>query len=119
MVIEALAAADELAQIGIKAEVIDLRCLTPIDTETLKASLVKTGHLVVADTSQSAFGVAAEVIAQASKHAFQYLKAAPCCIALPMCLHPLHPHCQIYFIREREKFRGQYIRCCKLRHRYH
>ena len=91
MVIEALSAADELAKIGIKAEVIDLRCLTPIDTETLKASLAKTGHLVVADTSQSAFGVAAEVIAQASKHAFQHLKAAPCCIASPHVPTPTTP----------------------------
>lgn len=91
MVIEALRAADELAQIGVDAEVIDLRCLTPIDTTTLKLSLTKTGHLVVADTGQAAFGVAAEVISQASQHAFQHLKAPPRCIALPHVPTPTTP----------------------------
>ncbi|MDB2423107.1 alpha-ketoacid dehydrogenase subunit beta [Paracoccaceae bacterium] len=91
MVIEALSAADELTQIGIDAEVIDLRCLTPIDTSTLKKSIIKTGHLVVADTSQSAFGVTSEVIAQVSQHAFYYLKAPPRCVALPHLPTPTTP----------------------------
>lgn len=91
MVIEALRAADDLAKAGIEAEVIDLRSLTPIDTETLKASLAKTGHLVVADTGQAAYGVAAEVIAQASQRAFQYLKAAPAAITLPHIPTPTTP----------------------------
>jgi len=91
MVIEALRAADELAQVGINAEVIDLRCLTPIDTATLKVSLAKTGHLIVADTGQAAFGVAAEVVSQASQHAFQHLKAPPRCITLPHLPTPTTP----------------------------
>lgn len=91
MVIEALRAAEELTQIGIESEVIDLRCLTPIDTETLKTSLSKTGHLVVADTGQAAYGVAAEVVAQASQHAFQHLQAAPRVVALPHIPTPTTP----------------------------
>jgi pyruvate/2-oxoglutarate/acetoin dehydrogenase E1 component len=91
MVIEALKSAEELAKIGIEAEIIDLRCLTPIDNLSLKTSIAKTGHLIVADTGQAAFGVAAEVIAQASQHAFQYLKAAPRSIALPHLPTPTTP----------------------------
>ena len=91
MVIEALRAAEELSQIGIETEVIDLRCLTPIDAEALRASLAKTGHLVVADTGQAAYGVAAEVVAQASQHAFQHLKAAPRVVALPHIPTPTTP----------------------------
>ena len=91
MVIEALRSAEELAKIGIEAEIIDLRCLTPIDTLSLKTSIAKTGHLVVADTAQAAFGVSAEVISQVSQHAFQYLKAPPVAIALPHVPTPTTP----------------------------
>ncbi len=91
MVIEALRAAETLAGIGIEAEVIDLRCLTPIDAGTLKASLARTGRLVVADTAQEAFGVAAEVVSVACQHAFQHLKAPPEVVALPHVPTPTTP----------------------------
>ena len=70
MTLECLSAAAMLAQIGVEAEVIDLRCLTPIDGDTLVRSVAKTGHLIVADTAQTAFGAGAEVVAIASGRAF-------------------------------------------------
>lgn len=91
MVIEALRAAEELAKIGVSAEVIDLRCLTPIDRETLGHSVRKTGYLLVADTGQAQFGVVAEVIAAATEVAFKYMKAAPKAVALPHIPTPTTP----------------------------
>jgi acetoin:2,6-dichlorophenolindophenol oxidoreductase subunit beta len=49
LVHEALAAADELAKEGISVEVVDPRTLVPMDKETIRASVRKTGRLVVAD----------------------------------------------------------------------
>jgi len=91
MVIESLRAADLLAQIGVDAEVIDLRCLTPIDADTLTGSVARTGHLVVADIGQGAFGVAAEVVATMVSHGFSHLKAAPETVALPHIPTPTTP----------------------------
>src|SRR3984893_11888211 len=61
MVLECLRAAESLAEIGIDAEVIDLRSLTPIDGETIGRSVRKTGHLITADTAQTMFGATSEV----------------------------------------------------------
>lgn len=91
MVLEALRAAERLAQEGVSAEVIDLRTIRPWDKETVLDSVRKTGRLVVADTGWSAFGVAAEVIATVVEEEFSSLKAAPERVALPDCPSPTSP----------------------------
>ena len=91
MTLESLRAAEMLAAIGISAEVVDLRSLTPIDTETLFASVRKTGHLVTTDTGHTSFGVAAEVTALVAQGVFSSLKAAPRMLALPQIPTPTSP----------------------------
>jgi len=91
MALESLRAADMLADIGIDAEVVDLRSLTPIDAETLGASVAKTGHLVVSDTSHCPFGVCAEAIACLPDAAFMGLKSRPRRIGLPGVPTPTTP----------------------------
>jgi pyruvate dehydrogenase E1 component beta subunit len=71
----ALKAADELAKEGISAEVIDLRTLRPMDTETVVNSVMKTGRCVVVEEGWQQSGVAAEVSARIMEHAFDYLDA--------------------------------------------
>jgi pyruvate dehydrogenase E1 component beta subunit len=71
----ALKAADELAKEGIEAEVIDLRTLRPMDTETFVASVQKTGRAVVVEEGWQQSGVGAEVAARLMEHAFDYLDA--------------------------------------------
>jgi pyruvate dehydrogenase E1 component beta subunit len=71
----ALKAADELAQEGIEAEVIDLRTLRPMDTETLVASVKKTGRAVTVEEGWQQNGVGAEIAARLMEHAFDYLDA--------------------------------------------
>lgn len=91
MVLEALEAAEKLAEDGIDAEVIDVRSLRPLDQTLLLASLAKTGRLVVADTGHSTAGMAAEIIAIASESAFDSLKAAPRRVCFPECPTPTSP----------------------------
>ncbi len=75
MVHTALAAAEQLAQEGISAEVIDPRTLTPLDEETLIQSVCKTGGAVIVDEGYQRFGVTAELAAVIAKGAFDYLDA--------------------------------------------
>jgi pyruvate dehydrogenase E1 component subunit beta len=71
----ALKAADELAKEGIEAEVIDLRTLRPMDTETIIASVKKTGRAVTVEEGWQQNGVGSEIAARIMKHAFDYLDA--------------------------------------------
>ncbi len=71
----ALKAAEELAKEGIEAEVIDLRTLRPMDTETIVASVKKTGRAVTVEEGWQQSGVGAEIAARLMEHAFDYLDA--------------------------------------------
>jgi pyruvate dehydrogenase E1 component beta subunit len=89
MAFEALRAAELLAQHGISAEVVDPRTVRPLDEQTILASLRKTVHLVVADTSWPTYGFAAEVAAVAAEQGFQWLKSSVRRVALPDCPAPV------------------------------
>jgi pyruvate dehydrogenase E1 component beta subunit len=71
----ALSAADSLAENGIDAEVIDLRTLVPLDTETVVDSVKKTGRLVVVDEDYESFGVTGEVVGRVTEAALDDLDA--------------------------------------------
>jgi len=71
----ALKAAEELAKKHIQAEVIDLRTLRPMDTDTVVASVQKTGRCVVVEEGWQQSGVGAEVAARIMDKAFDYLDA--------------------------------------------
>ncbi|GLK86326.1 pyruvate dehydrogenase complex E1 component subunit beta [Ancylobacter defluvii] len=71
----ALKAAEELAKLGIDAEVIDLRTIRPMDTETILASVRKTGRLVTVEEGWGQSGVGAEISARVMENAFDYLDA--------------------------------------------
>ncbi len=71
----ALKAADELAKEGIEAEVVDLRTLRPMDTDTIVASVKKTGRAVTVEEGWQQNGVGAEICARIMEHAFDYLDA--------------------------------------------
>ncbi|MEE3246341.1 MAG: transketolase C-terminal domain-containing protein, partial [Chloroflexota bacterium] len=68
-----LEAAEELAGEGIDVEVVDLRTLTPLDTETILESVKKTGKLAVVHEDNITGGVGAEIAALAAGQAFEYL----------------------------------------------
>jgi pyruvate dehydrogenase E1 component beta subunit len=71
----ALKAADELAKESISAEVIDLRTLKPMDTETIIESVKKTGRIVTVEEGWRQSGVGAEIAASVTEQAFDWLDA--------------------------------------------
>ena len=73
----ALKAAEILAEEGISAEVIDLRTLRPLDTDTVVASVKKTNRIVCAEEGWGRMGVGAEIAAVVTAEAFDYLDAPP------------------------------------------
>ncbi|AZH78506.1 MULTISPECIES: alpha-ketoacid dehydrogenase subunit beta [Microbacterium] len=77
MVSTALQAAEAAEDEGISLEVIDLRSLSPVDYDSVAASVRKTGRVVVAHEASREAGVAAEVIASITERCFEYLESAP------------------------------------------
>ena len=75
MVGKALQAADELAKVGIDAEVINLRSLRPLDTETIVASVKKTNRLVSVEEGWPFAGIGSELATQMMEQAFDWLDA--------------------------------------------
>src|ERR1700740_453561 len=94
LVHEALAAAEELAKEGISVEVVDPRTLVPLDTETIRNSVQKTGRLVIADDAGPTAGFSAEVAAVATEGAPTFARlAAPvkrvCALQVPIPYSPV------------------------------
>ncbi|GBQ31779.1 pyruvate dehydrogenase complex E1 component subunit beta [Gluconacetobacter azotocaptans] len=81
MVGTALEAAAILAEQGIEAEVINLRTIRPLDTETIVASVKKTSRLVCVEEGWPFAGIGAEISMQVIEHAFDYLDAPPARVA--------------------------------------
>ena len=75
MVGKALEAAEALSSIGIEAEVIDLRSLRPLDSETILASVKKTGRMISCEEGFPFAGIGAELAMQVMEGAFDYLDA--------------------------------------------
>jgi pyruvate dehydrogenase E1 component beta subunit len=73
----ALQAAEKLSQEGIECEVIDLRTLRPLDTDTVVESVKKTNRIVCAEEGWGRMGVGAEIAAVVTAEAFDYLDAPP------------------------------------------
>ena len=74
MTMDANAAADELADLGISCEVIDPRTLVPLDIDTILKSVRKTGRLVVAHEAVERGGFGGEIAAQVQEKAWDALK---------------------------------------------
>jgi pyruvate/2-oxoglutarate/acetoin dehydrogenase E1 component len=67
MVVESLKAAELLQEVGIEAEVIDPIWLEPLDTDTIKCSVERTGHLLIVDNAWTNCGASAEIAARVSE----------------------------------------------------
>jgi len=72
---KAMTAAATLAEAGINAEVIDLRCLRPLDDETLMASVAKTRRAIIVDEGWRSGGISAEIMARIMEQCFYELDA--------------------------------------------
>lgn len=75
MLQQVLEVADSLADEGITSDVIDLRTVSPLDTDAIEKSIKKTGRAVVVAEAHRAFGPASEIVARIVDDAFFYLEA--------------------------------------------
>src|SRR3954452_6387850 len=91
MVQDALAAANELAGEGIEIEVVDLRSVKPLDTDTIMASVARTGRLLCVGEAWPCGGVTAEVIARVASEGFGLLDAPPQRLNAKDTPVPYHP----------------------------
>ncbi|WP_228561519.1 alpha-ketoacid dehydrogenase subunit alpha/beta [Catenulispora rubra] len=91
MVQDCLRAAEQLAGEGVSVEVIDLRTISPLDRETVLASLAKTSRLVIVHEAVRDFGVGAELAAMAVDEGFWHLDAPVTRVAPPATPAPYAP----------------------------
>lgn len=83
MVHESLKVAEELEKEGYSVEVVDLRTISPLDVDTIVASVEKTGRAVVVQEAQRQAGIAAHVIAEINERAILSLEAPVLRVAAP------------------------------------
>jgi pyruvate dehydrogenase E1 component beta subunit len=88
MVHSSLKAAEELEKEGISAEVIDLRTISPIDIETIIASVEKTNRAIVVQEAQKQAGIAANVVAEITERAILSLEAPVLRVTSPDTVFP-------------------------------
>ncbi len=98
MVNVALGAAEKLAKEGIQVEVIDPRTLSPLDEETILASVRKTHRLVIVHEEVKFAGSGAEIAAIAAEKAFDYLDAPILRVAGPFTPVPFSPPLEQAFV---------------------
>lgn len=91
MLHEALAVAEELATEGHEVEVVDLRTVKPLDTDTVIASVARTGRLLCVGESWPWGGVTAEVVSRVASEAFGLLDAPPMRLNAKDTPVPYHP----------------------------
>ena len=82
MILESIRCAEVLAKQGISVEVLDLRTIRPLDTETILRSVSKTLRVVVVDNGWVQFGVSAEIISVITENIFDKLLSAPARIGI-------------------------------------
>ncbi|MCL7451667.1 MAG: alpha-ketoacid dehydrogenase subunit beta [Anaerolineae bacterium] len=102
-VLKALKAADLLAAEGISIEVVDPRTLFPLDMETIVESVKKTSRLVVSHEAPERGGFAAEVVAQVSDRAFDYLDAPIQRVCAPSVPPPFARNMEDYVMIDEHK----------------
>lgn len=109
-----LQAANELAQDGIDAEVIDLRTISPLDKETIVNSVKKTGKCLVVSEDTISFSITGEVAAVVSEQAFEYLDGPVMRLATPdVPGMPHNPEQEEWLLPNSEKIRAAMLKLAK------
>ncbi len=102
---QALAAAQEVEKDGVSVEVVDPRTLAPLDKDSLRASVRKTGRVVIVDEACITCGAAAEVAAVLTEDSstFRALKAPPKRVCAPDVPIPYSPIMEQFCIPDKER----------------
>ncbi len=91
MLHRALEAAEKLASVGISCEVVDLRCMAPLDTATILASIKKTNRLVIVEEAPHSAGWGGDIVSLAADEGIYYLEAPVKRVNLGGALIPYSP----------------------------
>ena len=103
MVHSALSAADKLKEDGISVEVIDPRCIVPLDQNTIIESIKKTGRLVIIDEEPKTGSAASEISAVVAEEAMEYLDAPIKRVCAPNTPVPFSPVLEKFWMPDEEK----------------
>ncbi len=103
MVWTALDAARQLEREGISAEVVDPRSLSPLDEDTIVASISRTGRLVVVDEDNPRCSVATDIASLAATRALEYLNAPVRLVTAPHTPVPFSPSLEDYYVPTPER----------------
>ncbi len=109
MVYVALEAAETLAKENLEVEIIDLRCLLPLDEEMVLTSVRKTNRAILLHEDTRTAGFGAELAARLTEKTFDYLDAPIVRIAAPECPVPFSPPLEKAFLPNA----GQVIACAR------
>ena len=113
MVDQSLLAAEELAAEGIQVEVIDIRSIEPLDSETIIQSVKKTGHAVVVHEACVKGGFGAELAAQIQEFAFAELKKPLARVGAPNVPFPFAPNLEKAYVPDKENIKEAVYRCLR------
>lgn len=103
MVEQSRAAAEQLAQEGVSAEIVDLRTLLPLDRETILASIAKTSKALIVHEDTRTLGVGAEVAAILAEEAFDLLDGPIVRVTAPDTPVPFSPPLEQAFLPDTDK----------------
>jgi 2-oxoisovalerate dehydrogenase E1 component len=95
---DCVAAVPELEQDGIRAELIDLRSIVPLDFETIAESVRRTNRAVIVHDAVEAFGVGAELAARISTELFDWLDAPVARVAAAYAPSPFAPNLESAYL---------------------
>ncbi|HXW29891.1 MAG TPA: alpha-ketoacid dehydrogenase subunit beta [Xanthobacteraceae bacterium] len=113
MVHRALAAAERLAESGLEAEVIDVRCLVPLDMAAIEASIRKTGRLLIVEEDHLTGGWGAEIAARIADSAFSYLRSPIRRVAGPDTPIPCAPALERAWVPDTDRIMTAAIDLCR------
>ncbi|MCD8195839.1 MAG: alpha-ketoacid dehydrogenase subunit beta [Lachnospiraceae bacterium] len=113
MVDQSLQAAEDLQAEGIDVEVVDIRSIEPLDTETIIRSVRKTGHAVVVHEACKKAGFGAELAAQIQEFAFSELKKPVLRVGAPNIPVPFAPNLEKAFVPDKENIKAAVYDCLK------
>lgn len=106
MTVEALHASAFLREVGVSAEVVDLRTIRPLDWETVQTSVRKTGRLLALDTSNAPCSVASEVVATCACESWGAMKCPPRRLTAPDFPAPTSPALTEHYYPRAEQIVG-------------
>ena len=113
MVEQALLAATELEKEGVDVEVIDIRTIEPLDSETIINSVKKTGHAVVVHEACVKAGFGAELAAQIQEYAFNELKKPVLRVGAPNVPVPFAPNLEKAYVPDKDNIKKAVYDCLK------